>query len=107
MIINPLKGVYKLPPSSIHVFYDTRGDLIAFNREGGIFLNLRYFESWHDVDVQNNRPSQALISWYHSLAHEIAHNLVHPHNAEHEFYFSAICETHLLEFTRILQCIPS
>ena len=29
------------------------------------------------------------------LAHGIAHNLVFPHNLEHEFYVSAICEAHL------------
>ena len=40
-IVNPLKEVYKLPPSSLHIFYDQKGDLIAFNRNGGLFLNMR------------------------------------------------------------------
>ena len=32
---------------------------------------------------------------YFTLAHEIAHNLVQPHNSEHEFYFSSICQKFL------------
>jgi hypothetical protein len=39
---------------------------------------------------------------YFTLAHEIAHNLVQPHNSEHEFYFSAICEKYLVTFSRVL-----
>lgn len=36
------------------------------------------------------------------MAHEIAHNLVQPHNSEHEFYFSAICEKYLVPFCKVL-----
>jgi hypothetical protein len=36
------------------------------------------------------------------LAHGIAHNLVYPHNSEHEFYFSAICEAYLEPLTNLL-----
>lgn len=43
-----------------------------------------------------------LFSRYFTLAHEIAHNLVHPHNSEHEFYFSAICEAHLVPLSKLL-----
>ena len=32
---------------------------------------------------------------YFMLAHGIAHNLVYPHNLEHGFYASAICEAYL------------
>lgn len=39
---------------------------------------------------------------YFSLAHEIAHNLIQPHNAEHEFWFSSICERFMPAFTRLL-----
>ncbi|KAJ7039263.1 hypothetical protein C8F04DRAFT_1087709 [Mycena alexandri] len=91
-IIGLLAQVYNLPLTSLHIFYDLDGGLIAFNRNGSIFFNLRYYEAWHDADVKAGRTQAAYISWYFTLAHEIAHNLVHPHNSEHEFYFSAICE---------------
>lgn len=93
-IIEVLAQVYSLPLTSLHIFYDLDGGLIAFNRNGSIFFNLRYYEAWHDADVKAGQAKAAYISWYFTLAHEIAHNLVHPHNSEHEFYFSAICEKH-------------
>ena len=39
---------------------------------------------------------------YFTIAHEIAHNLVQPHNSEHEFYFSAICERYLLQLAKLI-----
>ncbi len=44
--IRPLQEVYTLPPTSLHIFYDRAGELIAFNRNASLFLNLRYFEQW-------------------------------------------------------------
>ncbi|EJU01784.1 hypothetical protein DACRYDRAFT_107520 [Dacryopinax primogenitus] len=87
--------IYGVPQTSLHIFFDLDGPLIAFNRNGSIFLNLRYYEAWHDADVQRGELGKALISWYFTLAHEIAHNLVQPHNSEHEFYFSSLCEAKL------------
>ncbi|EGO00977.1 hypothetical protein SERLA73DRAFT_87350 [Serpula lacrymans var. lacrymans S7.3] len=101
-VISSLSVIYKLPMTSLHIFYDSGGGLIAFNRNASIFLNLRYFEAWHDSDVRNGELKQAQISWYFTLAHEIAHNLVQPHNSEHEFYFSALCEAHLVAFSEML-----
>ncbi|KAG8215924.1 hypothetical protein J3R82DRAFT_7898 [Butyriboletus roseoflavus] len=101
-IITPLAQIYNLPTTSLHIFSDMAGGLIAFNRNGSIFLNLRYFEAWHDRDVKNGHQQQAQISWFFTLAHEIAHNLIEPHNSEHEFYFSAICEAHMLALSGLV-----
>ncbi|KAF7321474.1 hypothetical protein MKEN_00668100 [Mycena kentingensis (nom. inval.)] len=91
-IMKGLAEVYSLPLASLHIFYDLDGGLIAFNRNGSIFLNLRYYEAWHDAEVKAGSTRTAYISWFHTLAHELAHNLVGPHNSEHEFWFSSICE---------------
>jgi len=101
-VIKPLADIFRLSPSHFHIFCDREGGLIAMNRNGGIFLNLRYFEQWHDASVNRGELRSAYISWYFSIAHEIAHNLVHPHNSEHEFYFSAICEQFMLDLTKLL-----
>jgi hypothetical protein len=45
-IIAPIARIYNLPMTSLHIFYDMAGGLIAFNRNGSLFLNLRYFEAW-------------------------------------------------------------
>ncbi|THH10017.1 hypothetical protein EW146_g8507 [Bondarzewia mesenterica] len=101
-ILDQLRAVYNLPMSSLHIFCDATGQLIAFNRNGSLFVNLRYYEAWHDEDVRKGDLSKAFISWFFTLAHEIAHNLVQPHNSEHEFYFSSICEQYLIPLARIL-----
>ncbi|KAH9934863.1 uncharacterized protein B0H18DRAFT_1114703 [Fomitopsis serialis] len=101
-VVLPLLDVYKLPRSSIHFYLDETGQRIAFNRNASLFLSLRYFEAWHDKDVHRGNMTEAFISWYFTLAHEIAHNIVGPHNSEHEFYFSAISEASLPAFVALL-----
>lgn len=77
-----------------------------------------------DQDVQRGDLQQAQISWYvaslppfwtaedivecrfFSLGHELAHNLIKQHNSEHEFWFSAICEAHILAFLQLLKHTP-
>ncbi|KAH9177932.1 hypothetical protein EDB89DRAFT_2111997 [Lactarius sanguifluus] len=87
LVLDPLVEIYKIPKSSLHIFAENEG-LVAFNRNGSLFMNLRYFEAWRT---------------YLTLAHEIAHNLVRTHDSEHEFYFSAICGTYLVSLSRLLR----
>lgn len=47
-VMRSLAMIFRLPLSNLHIFYDLSGDLIAFNRNGSIFLNLRYFEQWRE-----------------------------------------------------------
>ena len=138
-IIVPIAEVYNLSVSFLHIFYDAGGGPIAFNREGSLFLNLRYFEAWRKCDsyvscrmlyfqqmtrmlrtASNNKrryrglfflavwrlsstgTDRAPFSRFFTIAHEIAHNLVKPHNSEHAFWFSAMCEAHISNFVQIL-----
>ncbi|KAH9014859.1 hypothetical protein EDB84DRAFT_1590279 [Lactarius hengduanensis] len=87
LVLDPLVEIYKIPKSSLHIFAENEG-LVAFNRNGSLFMNLRYFEAWRT---------------YLTLAHEIAHNLVRTHDSEHEFYFSAICGTYLVSLSKLLR----
>lgn len=80
-ILNPLVDVYRIPRTSLHVFADSEGQLVAFNRSGSLFMNLRYFEAWRtfeflslpphsslvwldDRDVQRGDYTKAMISWF-------------------------------------------
>ncbi|KDN42420.1 hypothetical protein K437DRAFT_257910 [Tilletiaria anomala UBC 951] len=94
-VYKPIGRIFRLDPRALNVFADTSGPNIAFNRGGTIFLNFRYYKEWHDDLVKEGKLSEPLISTYFSVAHEIAHNVVSAHNAEHEFYFSSISETFL------------
>ena len=91
-IYKPVGEMFGLDPRSLNVFADKSGPNIAFNRGGAIFLNFRYYKEWHDDLVRSGDLSEPLTSTYFSVAHEIAHNVVHAHNAEHEYYFSSIAE---------------
>jgi hypothetical protein len=79
-VIQPLAQLYSLPLTTLQVFYDTKGDMIAFNRNASIFLNLRYFEAWRkscsaiintvtdktgsdDGDVSKGLLNTAYTSW--------------------------------------------
>jgi hypothetical protein len=95
-IVLPVGAVYNVEPKALHVFYDGSGPLIAFNRSGSLFFNLRFHLAWYGEQVKGGFLSDALISTYFSMAHELAHNLVLPHNAEHAFYTSAIAQQYFL-----------
>ncbi|KAL8283592.1 hypothetical protein RQP46_005387 [Phenoliferia psychrophenolica] len=102
LVLRPVGEVFQVDPRSLHVFHDLDSPLIAFNRGGAIYFNSRYYFSWHDAEVTRGQLHNALISVYHSLAHELAHNLVQPHDAQHSFYFSSLCETYFLRMAQLL-----
>ncbi|KAH6911937.1 hypothetical protein BKA70DRAFT_820711 [Coprinopsis sp. MPI-PUGE-AT-0042] len=101
-VLAPLSKIFQLPEGSVQVFHDPNEGLVAFNRNGSLFVNFRHFQTRHDAQVQKGDMKHAYIAWYFALAHEIAHNLVEPHNSEHEFYFSTISETYLLALIVLL-----
>ncbi|WVW83952.1 hypothetical protein I302_105975 [Kwoniella bestiolae CBS 10118] len=101
-ILLPICRVFNLAPPVMNVFWDHAGPLIAFNRGGTIFCNARYYKAWHDDQIKTGQRNDAFISWYFSIAHELAHNLESAHNSAHEFYFSSIAEEYLIRFIDLL-----
>lgn len=85
-------GVYSLSPGVLHVFYDEVGGTIAFNSNGSIFCNLRFFLQLHvkklegQAGAQGEAKAEAAVWWWVVLAHELAHNLVQSHNSDHSYY---------------------
>lgn len=102
LVYRPVGAIFGVNPKSMHVFCDTKGPSIAFNRGGSIYLNFRYYLAWHDADVQLGHLVNPLISVYFSMAHELAHNLVLAHNSEHEFYFSSIAEQYFMSLAKYI-----
>ncbi|KAI8067960.1 hypothetical protein BC940DRAFT_273450 [Gongronella butleri] len=96
-LVTTLAQVFELKLNTIHLYYDLEGATIAFNRSGSLFLNLRYFLALHHNDPK--KRVDALVYWYMTICHELAHNFVALHNAEHEFYFSSFAEVYM---TRLL-----
>ncbi|BGP44913.1 hypothetical protein JCM10450v2_000728 [Rhodotorula kratochvilovae] len=102
-VLRPVGDVFGLDPRALHVFYDLEGPLIAFNRNGSIYVNVRFYLAWHDAHVVAHKLAEPLVSTYHTVAHELAHNLVKPHDSQFNFYFSQMCEEYFVAMARLLQ----
>ena len=89
-ILKEIGGIYGIPSRTLHIFYDERGGTIAFNSNGSIFCNLRWFNQIHAASIQGSEPARARAEaatwWWVVVAHELAHNIVDLHNSEHSFY---------------------
>ena len=60
-VMTPLAKIYQLSITNLHIFYDYQGGVIAFNRNGSIFLNLRYFEEWRKYRLRLTNFSDAIL----------------------------------------------
>ncbi|OLN85040.1 Sacsin [Colletotrichum chlorophyti] len=89
-LLTDVAGVYSLSPRVLHIFYDDSGSTIAFNSNGSVFCNLRFFLQLHADKLTKSRSgeakAEAAVWWWVVLAHELAHNLVQPHNSDHSYY---------------------
>ena len=77
-----------IPRHSLHLFYDkvSDSDSIAFNGNGALFFNYRFFESLHFPDVQQGKAADAIVYWFVVACHELAHNIVKDHSSAHSYY---------------------
>lgn len=92
--------------SSIHLYYDPEASTVAFNRSHSLFFNFAYFLSNRHFSILNGsdvKEAQRCKSfWFITFCHELAHNFVHEHDAQHEFYLSSFAEQFLPEFLNLL-----
>lgn len=102
MLLKQVAEIYNLSLSSLHIFYDESGSTIAFNTAGSLFFNFRFYQSLHCKDDSSESKKQALIYWFTVTAHELAHNLVGPHNAEHSFYTESFVQEYFLRAAELL-----
>ncbi|KAL6719649.1 hypothetical protein ACLMJK_001570 [Lecanora helva] len=77
---------FSLSRNSLHIFYDDAGSTIAFNQSKALFFNYRYFANLHLPAVQQGKKGEAVAYWCVVMAHELAHNLVSDHSAQHSYY---------------------
>ncbi|KAH8683234.1 hypothetical protein BGZ60DRAFT_444168 [Tricladium varicosporioides] len=93
VLLIEVADVYNLARKSLHIFFDEEGGTIAFNSNGSIFCNFRFFNQLHSRKLQSGDPKEqnegrveAAAYWWIVIAHELAHNLVKEHSADHSFY---------------------
>ncbi|KAI0433070.1 hypothetical protein F5Y09DRAFT_300211 [Xylaria sp. FL1042] len=85
-LLKDVGDVYQIPRNVLHIFYDESGSTIAFNRNGSIFCNLRFYIQLHAEQRNGEGRASAAVWWWVVLAHELAHNIIQPHNADHSYY---------------------
>ncbi|PKC14058.1 hypothetical protein RhiirA5_269102 [Rhizophagus irregularis] len=102
-ILKDLVEVFGLAPKAIHIYNDKNSNSIAFNRDKSLFFNLKFYLGLHDEQCKIKTTSDAMTYWYMTFCHELAHNFVHPHNSEHEFYFSSYAENYMTNFLATLK----
>jgi len=87
LILVDTAAIFDLSPHTINVFHDEAGPTIAFNSNGSLFCNLRYFTQLHlaQMGAAEGRV-EACAYWWITLCHELAHNLVKEHSAQHSYY---------------------
>ncbi|KAI3339791.1 hypothetical protein F4824DRAFT_497917 [Ustulina deusta] len=85
-LLKDVGDVYQIPRNVLHIFYDESGSTIAFNRDGSIFCNLRFYIQLHAEQRSGEDRASAAVWWWVVLAHELAHNIIQPHNADHSYY---------------------
>lgn len=84
-LLREICHIYRLDPAVMHIFYDAVGATIAFNTNGSVFCNLRYFVQLHRDLLRNDRATAGHY-WFVVVAHELSHNLVKQHDANHSYY---------------------
>lgn len=85
-LLQDVSQVYQIPIRVLHIFYDESGSTIAFNRHGSIFCNLRFYIQLHADQGARQERAAAAVWWWVVLAHELAHNIIQSHNADHSYY---------------------
>lgn len=96
-VLKDIAVIYGLALTSLHIFYDERGGTIAFNSNGSIFCNLRFFNQLHAPKVRGGFGQarvEAATWWWVVIAHELAHNLVGTHDADHSYYTESFIQTY-------------
>ncbi|KAI5849605.1 hypothetical protein DFP73DRAFT_541210 [Morchella snyderi] len=105
-VLKDLSGIFGLSITTLHIFYDEVGNTIAFNTNGSLFCNLRFYLQLHAKDVTMGDSSQALIYWFVVLCHELAHNLVQVHDEKHSFYTETFVQEYFVKIMTKLKSIP-
>ncbi|KAJ3270556.1 hypothetical protein HDV01_007706 [Terramyces sp. JEL0728] len=91
---------FNLPDNAVHIYLDSDGSTIAFNRNKTLFFNLRYYLAWqYDTGLQGynlklENPN-TIYYWFMTFCHELAHNFHGPHDSTHEYWMSSFAEQYL------------
>ncbi|KIJ11344.1 hypothetical protein PAXINDRAFT_171798 [Paxillus involutus ATCC 200175] len=103
VILADLGKLFGLGVEKLHIFWQPHDvELMGFNRNKAIYLNLAHFQSKHHFTDDDSRAA-TYAAWYFIIAHEIAHNVSFFHDEDHELLFSSIAQHRLIALKNLLQ----
>ncbi|KAI4109477.1 MAG: hypothetical protein L6R37_000452 [Teloschistes peruensis] len=73
-VLHACASIYRMSSQAVHIFYDTSGETVAFNRShhGSLFFNYRFFKQFGHLDmVQQGNKADPINSWALTMAHEL------------------------------------
>jgi len=82
-ILKSLAEVFQLSLEAIHVFYDENTSSITFNCDKSLFFNLKFYLELHEEECKARFTNNAMIYWFMTVCHELAHNFTTSHNFMH------------------------
>lgn len=87
-VLRDVAAVFAMDLGCVNVFFDDAGKSIAFNRMGSVFCNYAFFRGLHEERLVrgDGDRTDAMLYWWVTMCHELAHNLVADHSAEHSYY---------------------
>ncbi|CAB4438088.1 unnamed protein product [Rhizophagus irregularis] len=97
-ILKDLADVFEITPKAIHIFYDNSVNSIAFNRDGALFFNLKFYIGLHEQECKSKPTIDAMTYWFMMFCHVLAHNFVQLHNSEFEYYYSSFAKIYMPNF---------
>ncbi|CAJ2508239.1 Uu.00g094250.m01.CDS01 [Anthostomella pinea] len=107
-LLKEVGDVYAIKKSALHIFYDESGGTIAFNRDGSIFGNLRFYLQLHAEQTTGDGKAAASVWWWVVLAHELAHNIIKPHNSDHSYYTESFIQQYFQKMMlKVAQLVSS
>ncbi|QSL66000.1 hypothetical protein MERGE_003137 [Pneumocystis wakefieldiae] len=83
LILKKISSVFGFNASILNIFYDDNGPTIAFNKNGSIFCNLRYYILLHSKKLVSGNLKDVIAFWFVTIAHELSHNIVSEHGHLH------------------------
>ncbi|KAJ3288068.1 hypothetical protein HDU79_005116 [Rhizoclosmatium sp. JEL0117] len=106
-ILRLLAAVFGLEARTLNIYWDATGATVAFNRGRTLFFNFRFYLGLHYKEGMKagiaGEDVETVYYWFMVACHELAHNFVSQHDANHEFYFSSYAENYLAKLNRTLK----
>ena len=101
-ILVAMATLFEVPTSTIHMFWEDKSTMIAFNSDNQLYFNVRYFDCWHYYKG-TVKMKEATVFWFFSFCHELAHHVEKMHNEAHEYVMQAIATRYMPKLVEIMK----